>query len=158
MFRSISQKRKQIKPKQTKDQPKQTRDKLEKKKNGSCATPCSSCPNKSVCPKQPARLLDVSVLHFRQFYLLDVFLLQHCSSMCCPKHGQVCSTAVCAAPRCVFYCSLCCSWTCVFYGHLCCTRVSVLQHTLQPFGVFVLQQSVLPCMCTSMFYSSLCYP
>jgi hypothetical protein len=30
--------------------------------HGACATPCSSCPNKSVCPKQPARLLNVSVL------------------------------------------------------------------------------------------------
>ncbi len=61
---------------------------------------------------------------------------------------------------CMVYCSLCWIWTCVFYGRLCCPCAMcaclfccILCSLLD---VFVLQQSVLPCMC--MLCSSMSWP
>jgi hypothetical protein len=89
MFRSILQKRKQIKPKQTKDQPKQTKDKLKKKQICFCPPPETSPYIVRTTIQRP------SVAHFS---------LEMSPAAVIPLDLSILEHAACATP-----------WTCLFY-------------------------------------------
>jgi hypothetical protein len=58
-------------------------------------------------------------------------------------------SCLCRLWTCMFYCSLYCSWTCVFFTAACAASVFVCSTAyFAALDMFVLQQSVMPCMCT----------